>query len=144
MAEPYNLSWDEGSDLSVAITYMSGPTGAEAIVDLTAYKLRMDISGPDGKVLSVLNDELITDTDLFTAGSQTDSTYEVTMNAVGEISITLSRNLNLPGGPFYRYTAANPSVTSFDYDIFLRDSSNRQKKIVYGVINVVKSVTKWQ
>lgn len=144
MAEPYNLQWDEGSDLNISIIYKTGPAGAEVPVDLTAYKLRMDIIGPDRKVLTVLNDEAITDTDPFTAGSQGDTNYEVTLGAAGEIGINLSRALTLPGGVFYKYTSANPSVTQFDYDIFLRDASNRQTKIVYGVITVAKSVTKWQ
>lgn len=144
MAQPYNLDWDEGSDLNIAIVYKTGPSGAEVVVDLSTYKLRMDITSPDGKVLTVLNDEAIADTDMFTAGSQADTSYEVTLGTVGEISIALSRNLTLPGGSFYRYTSANPAITAFEYDIFLRDISGKQKKIVYGVINVVKSVTKWQ
>lgn len=143
MAEPYNLAWDEGSDLLVSITYKSGPEGAEVPVDLSLYKMRMDISGPDGKILTVLNDEAITDIDPFTTGAQGDTNYEVTLGVAGQISITLSRNLTLPGGSIYRYTSANPSTTNFNYDIFLRDSSDKQKKIVYGTITVVKSVTKW-
>lgn len=144
MAEPFNLEWDEGSDLVISIVYKTGPTGSEAPVDLTSYKLRMDISSPDGKVLSVLNDESVTDTDPFTAGDQTDSSYEVVLGNAGEITITLSRALNLPGGAFYKYISANPSITEFNYDMFLRDASNKQKKIVYGTIEVVKSITKWQ
>lgn len=143
MAEPYNLVWDEGSDLIISITYKSGPEGAEVPVDLSLYKMRMDISGPDGKILSVLNDEAISDTDPFTAGAQADTTYEVVLGNSGQIGITLSRALTLPGGSIYRYTSANPSTINFNYDIFLRDSSDKQKKIVYGTINVVKSVTKW-
>ena len=143
MADKFDFEWNQGEDYTLSLIYTSGPSGSEVPVDLTLYSLRMDIVGPDGKILTVLNDESITDADPFTAGNQTDSTYEVTMSNAGVIKITLSRGLTLPGGVFYRYINSNPATADFSYDIFLRDSTNKQRKIMYGDITVVKSVTKW-
>ena len=144
MAETIDLVWDEGSDLPINIVYKSGPSGSEAVVNLSNHKLRMDIASPDGVVLTVVNDETITDTDPFTPGNQTDSSYEVVLGTAGQIDITLSRDLTLPNGPFYKYISANPPITEFYYDVFLRDAGNKQKKLVEGTITIKGSVTKWQ
>ena len=144
MADKFDFEWNQGEDYTLSLIYKSGPTGSEIPVDLTLYSLRMDIIGPDGKILSILNDEQILDTDPNTAGNQTDTVpYEVTMGNAGQITIVLARALTLVGGPFYRYINSNPSSLVFSYDIFLRDSTNKQRKIMYGDITVVKSVTKW-
>jgi hypothetical protein len=103
----------------------------------------MDIIAPSGKVLVVTNDEVITDTDPFTAGAQADNTFEVTMDASGNIVITLSRALTLPGGAFYDWINANPSQNVFTYDMFLRNASNIQTKILEGTITIHKSLTLW-
>ena len=144
MAATYDYEWNQGEDLTISLVYKSGPLGAEVPVDLTLYALRMDISSPNGSVLSVLNDEAITDTNPFLTGNQGDTSYEVTMGSAGQIAIDLSRNLTLPSGAFFKYINANPPTLTFDYDIFLRDPANKQKKIIYGQIQIVKSVTKWQ
>lgn len=144
MTSVYNYEWNQGEDLTISIVYKSGPTGAAVPVDLTLYAFRMDIVGPNGKALSILNDEAIADTDPFTAGNQGDSTYEVTLGSAGQITINLSRALTLPGGAFYPYLTANPSVVKFSYDMFLRDGTNKQKKVLMGSITISKSVTKWQ
>lgn len=144
MTATYDYTWNQGEDLTISLIYKSGPAGSEAAVDLTLYALRMDIAAPNGKILTVLNDESIADTDPYTAGSQADTNYEVTLGAAGQISISLSRALTLPGGAFERYLNANPAQTTFSYDIFLRDAGSKQSKILYGTITLVKSVTKWQ
>lgn len=143
MVATQDYSWNQGEDLTISITYKSGPVGAAVPVDLTSYAFRMDIVGSNGKVLSVLNDEAIVDTDPFTAGNQGDTTYEVTMTNAGGITINLPRAMTLPGGVFYPYLNANPSVVSFSYDMFLRDNTNKQRKILAGTISISKSVTKW-
>lgn len=143
MAASMDYDWEQGDDLTITLTYKAGPAGATVPVDLTAYKFRMDIVAPDGKTLTVLNDEAITDTDPFTAGSQADSTFEVTMDAVGGIVITLSRANTLPGGVLYNYITANPKQNVFSYDMFLRNASNKQTKILEGSITINKSVTMW-
>src|SRR6478735_1790522 len=98
MAASVDYEWDQGADLTINLVYKAGPEGATVAVDLTAYKCRMDIIAPDGKVLTVLNDEAIADTDPFIASAQADNAFEVTMTALGGIVITLSRALTLPGG----------------------------------------------
>ena len=143
MTATYDYEWNQGEDLTISIVYKSGPTEAAVPVDLTSYAFRMDFVGPNGKALTVLNDEAITDTDPFTAGNQGDTNYEVTMTNVGGITINLSRALTLPGGAFYPYLTANPSTVRFSYDMFLRDATNKQKKILAGTISISKSVTKW-
>jgi len=147
MAASYDYTWNQGEDLLIALVYKSGPVGSAVPVDLNLYSFRMDIVGPDGKVLSVINDKTITDTDPYTAGNQTDTApFEVALNAggtLGSIRIDLSRALTLPGGPFYKYINANPPVKVFSYDMFLRDNNGKQKKIMMGTITIERSVTHW-
>lgn len=143
MAATYPYDWNQGEDLLISLTYKSGPVGEVEPVDLTLYQFRMDIVAPDGKVLTVVNDESITDADPYTSGNQADTSYEVTMNSVGEIRIELPRALNLPGGVFYKYLNANPAVKTFSYDMFLRDNNSKQKKILSGTITIERSVTHW-
>lgn len=143
MAASIDYEWDQGADLVINLTYKTGPEGATVAVDLTAWKFRMDIVAPDGKVLVVANDEAIADTDPFVAGAQADNTFEVTMNASGGIVITLSRALTLPGGALFDYVTANPNQNVFVYDMFLRNASNVQTKILEGSITINKSVTMW-
>jgi|SRR6478735_957188 len=144
MVATQDYEWNQGEDLVISLVYKSGPAGSPVAVDLTAYAFRMDIVGPNGKTLSVLNDEAIADTDPNTAGNQGDTNYEVTLGSAGQITINLSRNLTLPGGPFYPYLNANPAFVEFNYDMFLRDATNKQRKILAGTIVVSKSYTKWQ
>lgn len=143
MAETWDFTWNQGADFLIELNYKAGPTGAAVSPDLSLWKFRMDIVGPDGKVLSVLNDESITDTDPITAGAQADSTYEVTMDTSGNIRVDLSRAHTLPGGALYKYIIANPPVRTFAYDMFLRDTAGKQTKIMAGTITVERSVTYW-
>lgn len=147
MAATYNYEWNQGEDLLIALVYKSGPVGSSEPVDLNLYSFRMDIVGPDGKVLTIANDKEVADADAHTPGSQPDAgPYEVELNAgddIGSIRIDLSRGLTLPGGPFYKYINANPPVRSFSYDMFLRDNNGKQKKIMQGIITVERSVTHW-
>ena len=143
MSTTYDFVWSQGEDVTISLTYKSGPSGAEVPVDLTLYSLRMDVAGPNGAILTVLNDKAIADADPFTAGSQPDNAYEVTLGSAGQITINLYRTLTMPGTKINSYINANPATTEFPYDIFLRDSSNKQKKILSGKITVEKSVTKW-
>lgn len=128
----------------MALVYKAGPVGSAVPVDLSAYAFRMDIVAADGSVLVVANDEAIADTDPFAAGAQADNQYEVTMNSVGEIQVTLNRSLTLPGGKFYKYLSAQTPVSTFSYDMMLRDTfANFQTKILEGTIVISESVTLW-
>ena len=143
MAASQDYEWDQGADLTINLVYKTGPSGATVAVDLTAWKFRMDIVAPDGKVLSVLNDEAIADTDPFTAGAQADNAFEVTLGSAGQITIVLSRALTLPGGALFSYINSNPAQNVFSYDMFLRNASNIQTKILEGSITVNESLTMW-
>ena len=143
MAATKNFEWNQGEDFLIALVYKSGPVGAAVPVDLNLYSFRMDIVAPDGKVLTVINDDIIADTDPYEEGAQEDTSYEVTMSDEGEIRIDLSRALTLPGGAFYKYIAASPPVRTFSYDMFLRDNNGKQKKIMAGTITIERSVTHW-
>lgn len=143
MAASIDYTWEQGDDLTISLVYKTGPEGATVPVDLTGYKFRMDIVAPDGKVVSVLNDEAIADTDPYIAGAQADNSFEVTMDASGNIVISLSRAMTLPGGSLYDYITANPQQNVFAYDMFLRNGSNKQTKILEGSISINKSVTMW-
>jgi hypothetical protein len=55
----------------------------------------------------------------------------------------MSRALTLPGGAFFQYINANPSKNEFSYDMFLRNASNVQTKILEGTISINKSLTLW-
>jgi hypothetical protein len=143
MAATHNYEWNQGEDLLIALVYKSGPVGEAEPVDLNLYSFRMDIVAPNGKVLSVVNDDTIADVDPYTTGAQEDAAYEVTMNNLGEIRIDLSRALTLPGGAFYKYLNANPPVKTFSYDMFLRDNNGKQKKVMGGTITIERSVTHW-
>lgn len=143
MAATYDYEWAQGEDLTISLIYKSGPPGETLPVDLTGYSFRMDIVAPRGKPLAILNDKNIADTNPFKEGNQADTSYEVTMTAQGLITITLSRHLTLPGGHFYPFLTANPPVQRFAYDMFLRDSLNKQRKIMGGFISIDRSVTSW-
>lgn len=151
MAATYNYEWNQGEDLLISLVYKSGPVGSAEPVDLNLYSFRMDIVAPDGKVLTVANDQAITDTNMHDSVVTADNEFEVTLNApdklgnpvIGSIMVELSRSLTLPGGAFYKYLTANPAVKAFSYDMFLRDNKDKQKKILAGTITIERSVTHW-
>src|SRR6478609_1106893 len=143
MAAQQDFTWHQGEDFPISLIYKLGPAGSEVPVDLTSYSLRMDVAADDGSILTILNDENIADTDPYTVGNQGDTTDEVTMGADGSIQILLGRALTLPGGPFVKYLAANPSRNTFSYDVFLRNPAGKQTKILFGTLTLIKSVTKW-
>ena len=145
MAESHTYTWNQGTDLVMSLIYKAGPVGSAEPVDLSAYAFRMDIVAPDGNVLIVANDAEIEDVDPFEPNAQPDTSYEVTMNTVGEIQVTLNRSLTLPGGKFYKYISAHTPIRTFSYDMMLRDTSiNFQTKVLEGTIVISPSVTLWE
>ena len=130
----YNFTWTQGEDLSRSFIYKVGESSATAVpVDLTGYSLRMDVvkQGATARIYT-LNSEALTD--------PLDETTEVVLGAEGEIDITISRAVTLQGGELFD---ALSSGTAFAYDIFLRDPSGKQKKILAGTITVDTSITLW-
>jgi hypothetical protein len=143
-AATHNYTWAQGEDLTIEMVYSTGPEGAETPQDLSAYSARMDIVGLDGVRRYTLNSDPITDVDPILVGDQADAVTEiVTLSVDGEIGIEVPRSLTLPGGALYADITANPPLLTFNYDVFLRDASNKQKKILKGTITVEKSYTLW-
>lgn len=139
-----DYTWHQGEDFVIGLVYKTGPEGAEVPVNLTNWSLRMDIAAPDGQIMSILNDDAITDADTHVAGNQLEpSSTEVVLGSAGEVTINLSRSLTLAGGKMYRYVTANPGQNVFFYDVFLRDNTGKQRKILSGNITLIKSVTQW-
>jgi hypothetical protein len=128
----------------MSLVYKAGPTGAEVPVDLTGYSLRMDIALTDGTRVYTFNSDAIADVDNVAPGDTPDTTTEVTLGTAGEINITVPRSVTLPDGEAFQYLNATPPVLIYNYDIFLRDTADKQKKILQGQISIEKSVTLWE
>lgn len=143
MVAVHNYTWEQGEDLVLSMLYKQGPVGAEVPVDLTGYQLRMDIVTPAGERKYTFNSDAIIDVDPTTPELEGDTEEEAVLGADGSIAITIPRTLTLPGGEVYDDITATPPVNTFNYDVFLRDPSDKQKKILKGTITVEKSVTLW-
>lgn len=148
---PQNFTWQQGEDLIIKLKYKEGNTPeTAAIVDLsTGYDLRMDVVASDDKTrLYTFNTSALADVDPG-AGTVPDNTLEGTLSSgagdTPNIEILVPRSLTLPGGEIEaRMSGANP-ITSFFYDVFLRNTtSGRQQKILTGTITVERSHTLWQ
>lgn len=133
----YNYTWGQGEDLTINLIYKSGPPGAEAPVDLTGYALRMDVASDAGRKFTFNSDDIADEAvDVVGPGDN-----EAVLGTDGSIAITVPRSLTLPGGAVYDDIVAENNV--FFYDIFLRDTSGKQKKILRGQITVEPSYTLW-
>lgn len=143
MVAVYNYSWGQGEDLVLSMLYKQGPVGSEAPVDLTGYQLRMDIVTPSGERRYTFNSDPVTDVDPTTPGDESDVVTEAVLGADGTINITIPRTLTLPDGEIYADITGSPPVLTFNYDVFLRDDTGKQKKILKGQITVEKSYTLW-
>lgn len=126
----YDLVWQQGEDGEISMIYKVNDTA----VDLTGYSLRMDVKAPGGTgtILYTFNSA---DAD---TGGESVSGDETTLNSLGEIYILVPRVASLAGGQFF-----NHLDMALPYDIFLRDTLNKQKKILQGTITIQKSVTLW-
>lgn len=146
-----NLTWDQGEDLEIKMIYKEGASEETLVtIDLSSnYSLRMDILVPATKErIYTFNSADIPDVDPITGGAQPDTIHEATLTSgaggTPNINIVVPRTLTLPGGVIYDKLTANPPVTLFNSDVFLRNtSSNRQSKIWSGTITVVESYTLW-
>lgn len=99
------------------------------VVDLTGYSLRMDVRSADGVTnLFTFNSD---DADALTAD-------EATFGTQGQINIVVDRSVALPGGAL-----ENSVGQALTFDMFLRDTANKQKKILKGTITIEKSDTLW-
>lgn len=144
MATP-ELDWvlPQGEDFQIEMTYSEGdPTPAP--VNLTGFQARMDIKSPSGTRLYTFNSASIADVDPVTVGSQADDAVEIALGSDGSVVVTIDRSLTLPtAGVLYQQMNLSTPVTSFTYDIFLRNATGKQKKILKGTITVEESTTLW-
>lgn len=141
MATPvYNPLWPQGEDLVFTLIYEEGPEGSLVPVDITGYTVRMDLVNPQ-------NDNAVVYT--FNTAEQEDPD-EVTIQpgaVTGLINIVVPRSLTLPGvpdnGAVYDLMEAETPVTVFNYDIFLRNTDDKQKKLLRGTVTIEPSYTLW-
>lgn len=144
MATP-TLDWTipQGEDFIISMIYKEGdPTPVP--INLAGWSARMDIKAGTTR-LATLNSVSIQDVDQTSPGDQTDSVLEISLDSGGGIVINIDRSLTLPpSGILYQQMNLVQPVTSFNYDIFLRNTSNKQKKILRGTITIEGSSTLWQ
>jgi hypothetical protein len=139
------LVWQQGEDLAIQMIYEEGPdVSSTTPVNLTGYSLRMDIKTDTGLRLTTFNSQALQDVDPIAVGDQADPTTEATLGTAGQINIVVSRIHTLPpGGAIYQQMASPTPKTVFQYDIFLRNTLDKQIKILQGTITVERSVTLW-
>lgn len=142
MATPeHDWVWSQGADLDMSFKYLRGPEGSETAVNLTGYKLRMDIRATDitgTRVYTFNSDDIAGDTTIDLTGV---ADNEAVLSADGSIHIVVPRALTLPNGAIFAFMQDNISV--FVYDIFLRDTAGKQWPILKGNISIEKSITLW-
>lgn len=125
----YNFIWQQGEDGEISMIYKVNGVA----VNLTGYNLRMDVKAPaNGTILFTFNT-----TDADTGGEET-SGDEAALTSAGEIHVLVPRTASLTSGQLFGYLD-----TALNYDIFLRDASSKQKKILKGTITIEKSTTLW-
>lgn len=131
MAIPtHDFIWQQGEDGEISMIYKQNGVA----VNLTGYELRMDVKqAGSGTVLFTFN---TADSD--TGGEETSGDEVAALGATGEIHVLVPRTASLTGGQLFNYLDA-----ALSYDIFLRDSSEKQKKILKGTITIEKSTTLW-
>lgn len=135
MAVPsYDYVWQQGEDGEINLVYRSGKPAAP--VDLTGYELRMDIRNATGDLLYTFNSEDIVEVPSVDATGTADN--EAVLGADGSINIVVPRTASLGTGPLVG-EIGNP----LQYDVFLRNAQNRQKKILRGTITLEASQTRW-
>lgn len=128
----YDFIWQQGADGEISLVYKIN----DVVVDLTGWKLRMDVRSPTGTLLFTFNsDDIVGEPGADVTGS---ADNEATLNADGEIYVVVPRAASLGDGPLASFLD-----TALPYDIFLRDATNKQRKILKGTITLEASTTRW-
>lgn len=129
----YDFVWQQGEDGEISAVYRRDGVA----VNLTGWKLRMDVRSPTGTLLFTFNNTDITDT---TQGVDNVGVAdnEATLGADGTIYVVVPRATSLGEGPLVPYVNQ-----PLPYDIFLRDNNDLQKKILKGLITIEASQTRW-
>lgn len=142
MVAVQNWTWQEGEDLVMSMVYNEGPEGAEVPVNLTGYKLRMDVANTtDGTRVFTFNSDDIAGDPLVDSVGPADN--EATLGTDGSINIVVPRSLTLPGGAVAALYVGSDTALLLNYDVFLRNPAGLQSKILRGTITVERSYTLW-
>lgn len=133
MAAIQNFTWNQGEDLEISVTYKID----NVPVDLTGYQVRMDIAKTGGS-------NPIASVHTFNTDDQDPETEdEIVVDSSGNILITVPRSLTLEAGAVYP-DILNATEAKYNYDLFVRDNNDKQRKLMQGEITVKRSVTKWK
>lgn len=133
MAIPtHNFVFQQGEDGEISLVYKQDGLG----VDLTGYKLRMDVRNSVGVVLFTFNSEDIVGDGARDVSGTADN--EAVLGSNGSIYIVVPRSASLGDGPL-----ANAIGEALQFDIFLRGTNDKQRKILKGTITIEASQTKW-
>lgn len=129
MSTVVNFVWPQGEDLVIELVYKEGSGKGVAVNLAGGYEARMDLYVPGaGTVLHTLE-----------SGAEISLTQG--LSASPNITITLPRNLLLPGGPVI---SALPASSTIGYDLFLRNlGTDKQIKVVRGTFTIERSGTLW-
>lgn len=135
----YNWTWQQGADLVMSLIYKEGPAGSETPVNLTGYSVRMDLVHSGTRIYTFNSDDIpVVGVDETGAADN-----EAVLGTDGTINIVVPRDITLPGGEVHAVLAPTGN-TVLNYDIFLRNPSDKQAKILKGTVVVEPSYTLWQ
>ena len=126
----HDLVWQQGEDGEIHMVYSFNGTP----VDLTGYSLRMDVRNAAGTALYIFNSDDVADP-LDSVGA---ADNEAVLGSDGTINILVPRTASLNSGPFVPFIGQ-----PLNYDIFLRDTTDKQRKILKGTITFEESQTLW-
>lgn len=132
----YNYVWQQGEDGLISMVYETGTVPAP--INLTGYKLRMDVRNTAGALLYSFNSDDFTDTSAPGIDVPGPADNEAVLGSAGQININVPRSASLSGGAFF-----SEITNTLLYDVFLRDTSNKQRKILRGTIVFEASQTRW-
>jgi hypothetical protein len=140
----HDFEWEQGDDLEIFLNYKEGPPDSEVVpADFETWQVRMDIrTSLGGTRIWTFNSDDLTDGEADEVGEQDN---EAALDVDGNITITVPRSLTLPpeGAIYLKMTDQTSPQSTFVYDVFLRNSAGKQKKILEGSISVNGSVTQW-
>lgn len=131
----HDFVWQQGEDGVVRAVYKQNGLP----VNLTGYKVRMDVRSTTGALVYVFNSDDIVENPVVEGVDETGvADNEAVLGTDGSITISIPRAASLGSGPF-----VSTLGEAMNYDVFLRDTSNKQRKILKGTIVFEPSATRW-
>ena len=125
----HNFTWQQGEDAVISLTYKDDSGNP---IDLTGYSVRMEVAAPGSNSGYTFN----------TDDSDPETVDEIVEpGSDGVILITIPRSVTLPTPTPGALVGHVGSVV--EYDVFLRNVSGKQKKILRGTISIEASKTLW-